>query len=500
MMAEVKSLFTGRLPAYVIPKLYRVHWDVNVDADVKRFHGKVDIEIELLQSTDELIIHCLDLDLHNVLIETSTRVFKSKEEILDKGNEIAYLRFADLILVSKSCILSMSFSGNFKSEGTGLSKFPFENAATGEKEHIIFTQFQPVLARCAFPCFDEPGLKAPFHLSLFTYSSSNADLREWTVLGNTQVKEESKMDSRTIEGHVYQGNFIQFEVSPPMSSYLLTFCVGKLTYVEDTLTSGDRTIQMRFYAPTGNEQKTKLPLQLSKKCIEFYTEFYGTAFPLAKLDSVANPGFPGGMENWGLIWYNDQNIYQLERAIKLKDRGISISFEKLIAHEIGHQWFGNLVTMKWWDDLWLNEAFTEWSAHKAIEHISPEFDLCSELYEKCTMDAFSSDSRVSSHPVQMKLKHSREISSAFDSVTYSKGCALIHMMAETIGQEVLREGLKCYFERYAYKATTTNDLWATLGGKSKEDIEAIMHSFTSVKGFPVVEVERKKNRIQATVA
>mmetsp|Transcript_7495 Transcript_7495/g.12035 ORF Transcript_7495/g.12035 Transcript_7495/m.12035 type:complete len:939 (+) Transcript_7495:30-2846(+) len=477
--------FDGRLPRHLVPEEYWVDWDVDVDANVDDFRGIVQVRMQLLEEADEIFIHAVDLKLDEVTVTVEGRSYVSHDQVVDRVNEVVCLKFSEIVPMTKDARLRMSFQGVFRAECTGLSKCAFDNNATGEREHFIFTQFQPTLARCALPCFDEPGLKACFNLSVFVYSSSGQALEEWVVLGNTEVEKES-----VEEKGCYSGKLVQFKASPKMSSYLLTFCVGKLTYIEDTLCMGGDEIRMRFYAPRGNEQKLIEPLEHTKKSVEFYTDFYGVPFPLSKLDSVANPGFPGGMENWGLIWYCESTMYNLEKAIKFNDTTTETGLRKFISHEVGHQWFGNLVTMEWWDDLWLNEAFTEWSAYKALEHILPDFDISRHIYEGCILNSMPDDSRASSHAVRMELKSSRDIASAFDSVTYKKGCALINMLGKWVGDQALKEGLRHYFGLYAYKATTTDQLWQVLETKSRVDICPVLDSFTFQKGLPVVEVER----------
>lgn len=337
------------------------------------------------------------------------------------------------------------------------------------KKNLIATQFESHHARKAFPCIDEPEAKATFDLTLKT---DKTDI----VLSNTNELHAKNIASRKIT---------TFETTPIMSTYLLAFVCGDMNFCEGKTKDG---VTIRSWACTARD-KSHLQYSVDEgiKILEFFTDYFQTTYPLDKLDMVALPDFDAGaMENWGLITYRE--------VVLLADpKNRSISTEQyvslVIAHEISHQWFGNLVTMKWWDDLWLNESFASVMEHIALDEIHPEWNQW-ELYT--SQDVLSTTSRdvySGIQPVVVAVNDPELIETLFDpGIVYAKGGRLIKMLREYIGDDDFRLGLKKYFEKFAYRNATRNDLWDSLGSVTKHDVPALMDAWITQPGMPVLHV------------
>ncbi len=366
----------------------------------------------------------------------------------------------------------LTFSAKISKEMLGIYKSNFTDK--GKKKSLIATQFESHHARKAFPCIDEPSAKATFDLTLITDKSD-------IVLSNTEEDSTKIINSRKIT---------TFKTTPKMSTYLLAFVTGDMHYIESIAKDGTL---IRSWACSARD-KTHLQYSVDEgvKILDFFSDYFQVPFPLKKLDMVALPDFDAGaMENWGLITYR-------EIVLLADPNNRSISSEQyvslVIAHEISHQWFGNLVTMKWWDDLWLNESFASIMEHIALDNIHPEWNQW-ELYT--SQDVLSTSSRdiyKDIQPVTVKVSDPELIESLFDpGIVYAKGGRLLKMLREYIGDSDFRIGLKKYFEKFAYSNATRNDLWDSLGSVTKHDVPALMDAWITQPGMPVIHVSESND-------
>jgi len=395
---------------------------------------------------------------------------------INKHEKLNELRLhSDQTLYSGLYTVEVEFSGNITNPMHGI--YPCYFMDNGEQKKLIATQFESHHAREAFPCIDEPEAKATFDLSLLT-------AKDHIVLANTPVVSEQKSANGLTE--------TIFETTPIMSTYLLAFVTGEMHCVEATTSDG---ILMRTWATVAQPIKS---LQYANneavKILEFFTDYFQTAFPLKKCDQVALPDFEAGaMENWGLVTYR-------EIALLADPDNRSLSSEQyvsmVIGHELSHQWFGNLVTMKWWDDLWLNESFASLMEHIALDGLHPDWFQWEQYTASDVIVCSSRDVFKDVQSVHVPVNHPDEISTLFDpAIVYAKGGRLLKMMREYIGDEAFRLALKNYFAKHAYKNTIGDDLWAEMSTASGKNIKDFMHPWLDQSGMPVVSIDQTGEKI-----
>jgi aminopeptidase N len=340
-----------------------------------------------------------------------------------------------------------------------------------QKQMLIATQFESHHAREAFPCIDEPEAKATFTLRLTTMAGQ-------TVLSNTPLL--NKTSSTTTET-------CTFATTPKMSTYLVAFVCGNMDYLEAKTSSG---VTVRTYATPDNAAHTKFALDVAVRCLEFYNRYFAIDYPLDKCDLVALPDFASGaMENWGCITFREQTLLVDPDNTSL---AVKQYVAMVIAHELAHQWFGNLVTMRWWTDLWLNEGFASWIEYLAVNECFPEWDIWTQFVVDEQERALTLDALQNTHPIEVKIQDPEEISSIFDTISYCKGSSVIHMLHNYLGADMFRNGLRHYLKTHAYGNTDTVDLWTALEQISKRPVREFMNHWTTRPGFPLVTVATER--------
>ena len=431
-------------------------------AEEKEFSGTVIIFGE--STSESILLHSKGLTIQSATIDNQPTDVSF--------GEFDELRLSQPNLKNGNHTIHIIFSGNITDAMHGL--YPCYFTHDGIKKQLFATQFESHHAREVFPCVDEPAAKAEYDLTLITRPGI-------TVLGNMPVKsEEENDDSLTTT----------FEKTPRMSSYLLAFVIGELHKKSARTKSG---VEVNVWAtPAQNENTLDFALDIATRSIDFYDEYFGVKYPLPKSDHVALPDFSSGaMENWGLITYRESCLLADPELTPESSRRFIAT---VIAHELSHQWFGNLVTMNWWNDLWLNESFANMMEYVAIDALQPDWHMWEDFATNEVTAALRRDSLDGVQSVQADVNHPDEISTLFDpAIVYAKGGRLLVMVRKLIGEEAFRAGLKSYFEKFAYKNTVGNDLWQELESASGQPIVNLMNAWISQPGLPVVSVSSSHN-------
>ncbi len=375
--------------------------------------------------------------------------------------------------------ISMEFEGRITDAMTGIYPCYWKDA-DGNEQKLIATQFESHHAREAFPCIDEPEAKATFALTLETDG-------EGSVLSNMPEDEKShtKAGKRTTV----------FQTTPRMSTYLLAFVTGKLHKKSAKTKSG---VEVSVWATTVQPPESlDFALDVATRSIEYFEDYFGVPYPLPKADHVALPDFSSGaMENWGLVTYRERVLLDYPGETSQSTREY---IALVVAHETSHQWFGNLVTMKWWDDLWLNESFANMMEYQAVNAMFPKWHVWNQFVASEGLAAFRRDASYGVQSVHVDVHHPDEISTLFDgSIVYAKGGRLLYMMKNFIGEKAFREGLSEYFKMHAYKNTTGNDLWSALSAASGKNVGAFMTPWLTRSGFPLVHVAQDGKEVVLT--
>ena len=447
------------LPAAAEPSRYFI--SVQPDAARLAFEGQVRAEFEVKTATDALVLNAADLEIRTAVLDTGARPSVS----LDRVREEATFRFERPLEPGKYA-LTIAYSGKINETANGLFAAPYKTRE-GEQKTMLVTQFEPGDARRLAPMWDEPAQKAVFVMDVTIPA-------EQMAVSNMPVAEEV-----ALEGGKKR---LRFAPSVEMSSYLLFLGVGDLDRLEGEV--GD--VKLGIVAKAGDSAKGQFALEATQQLLPYFNDYFGVDYALPKLDQIAVPGAGGfgAMENWGAILYFE--------PLLLWDPQLSSEADKqrifaVVGHEVAHQWFGNLVTMSWWDDLWLNEGFASWMETKATDQFHPEWRpwLQSLAGQEGAMGL---DARSSTHPIVQPVANVAQALQAFDAITYQKGEAVIRMIESFLGEDAFRDGVRAYMGKHAYANTVTDDLWTALERASGTPVKAIAADFTLQGGVPLITV------------
>ena len=458
------------LPGNVVP----LHYDLSVATDAAHltFTGTVGIDVEVKEATRSITLNAADLTFSHVRVDGAG---DEPRVTFDSKNETVTLDLASELAPGKHR-LTIDYAGTIFDHAAGL--FALDYKAGKASKRALFTQFENSDARRFLPCWDEPNRKATFSLTVTVPAHDLA-------VSNTPVA-KSERAGRGLKR-------VRFATTPRMSSYLLFLATGDLERVSRR--SGK--VDVGIVVKRGERAKAKYALDAAVRILPFLEDYFGVAYPLPKLDFIAGPGssqFFGAMENWGAIFYFERAILVDSKTTTENDRRRIFN---VIAHEMAHQWFGDLVTMDWWDDLWLNEGYATWMASKVTDHFHPEWDIPLDMID--TRDrAMSRDARAGTHPVIQHIRDVLQASQAFDAITYQKGGAVIRMLEDFVGADVFRQGVRNYMAAHAYGNAVTDDLWRELDKVSTTPVSDVAHDFTLQDGVPLVTVEPSDKGVRLT--
>jgi aminopeptidase N len=457
-----------RLPELAIPENYKLSFTPNFEKD--NFAGEETIQVRVLKPTSQIVLNAAAINFQSASIDSGGAVQKAKVT-LSKAGERAILAVATPLAPGPATIQTR-YTGILNNELRG---FYLGKLADGKK--YAATQFESTDARRAFPGFDEPAYKATFDVTVIADNGHRA-ISNAKVISDTPGPGAGK-------------HTVHFATTAKMSSYLVAVVVGDFEYIEGSADG----IPIRVYGPPGSKSYSSFALGIGEQCMKYYDQYFGIKYPFEKLDMIGLPDFAAGaMENTGLITYR-------ETLLQLDDARASVGKHKyvatVIAHEISHQWFGDLVTMKWWEDIWLNEGFATWMENKAVEALRPEWNL--DLEEvKDSLDALNVDSLQTTRPIHQAADNPAQIQELFDEIAYQKAGVVLGMVEAYLGPEVFRAGVHEYLSKYSYGNANAEDFWNTLALVSKEPVDRIMSSFVNQPGAPVVSLKSQCNEKSAT--
>ena len=453
------------LPSNVRPRHYRI--TLQPDLDKFTFDGLELIDVEIAETTSEIVLNADEMQVHTATLVKDGSSQRATAITPDGERETVTLSFANPIAPG-AAQLDLRFTGALNDKLRGFYRSQYVNPE-GEVSYLATTQFEATDARRAFPCWDEPSCKATFQLTLNIPT-------QMVAVSNTPIIDQAGLDAG------YKS--IMFARTPVMSTYLMAFVIGDLTYIEQEAVNNTR---VGVWTTRGKEEQGRFALETSARMLSFFNDYFGIPYPLEKLDHIAIPDFAAGaMENWGCITYRETALLVDPDN---SSAGTRQRVAEVVAHEMAHMWFGDLVTMEWWDDLWLNESFASWMGTKAVDWAFPEWQMWTQFVNMDTNRALSLDGLKNSHPIEQEVKDPSEISQLFDAISYSKGASVIRMLEQFLTPEVFQQGLHQYLNANQYANARTEHLWAALEEASQQPVTAIMGTWTGQMGYPVLRVE-----------
>jgi aminopeptidase N len=466
----------GKLPKEVVPTEYSIR--IIPDIDKLTFAGTETVNLNVRNRVRQLVLNALELKIEAASIDGKELPVSAIKT--DTKNELLTLTLPSELATSEHK-LTLHFTGKINEQGQGLFYMRYQEQGSGARKIMLGSQFEATDARRFFPCWDEPVFRARFQLTAVVPEN-------WLAVSNMPIESEKKIAG---------GKEVRFAATPPMSSYLNVFVAGELDFIE----SRSGPTQLRVITTKGKAEMGRYALEATAHILQYYNDYFGVAYPLPKLDQIAIPGgFGGAMENWGGITYYESKLLFDPKSSSAETKQ---DIYEVLAHEMAHQWFGDLVTMAWWDNLWLNEGFASWMGSKCTAHFNPQWEVW--LRREFPRDpsrrvgipkeaAMEGDARSTTHPIQQPVATEAEANSAFDDITYKKGQSFLRMLESFLGGDPFRGGIRHYIAAHMYSNTTTADLWNALSKASGKPVGEIAAGWTEQPGFPVVKLKREQGR------
>ncbi|MES1199480.1 MAG: M1 family metallopeptidase [Pseudomonadota bacterium] len=447
------------LPAGVTPIAY--HLTITPDAPHMTLAGDVTIDLNVAAPTTEIVVNALELTFDNVSLDNSRTAPQVR---FDEEGQTAHLTFPQAVSAGRHT-LHIAYHGKIYRAAQGM--FAYDYASAHGQERVLTTQFEAADARRFLPCFDQPDMKALWDVTAVV-------AQDRMVISNMPVADTAQAAQGMKRVH--------FATTPKMSSYLLFMGVGdfeRITTMQDGVEIGVVTIR-------GEVEKGRFALQSAAQLLHYYNDYFGTPYPLPKMDLVAVPGGGGfsAMENWGAILYFEDALLVDPNLSSERNRQ---TVYVVVAHEMAHQWFGDLVTMAWWDDIWLNEGFASWMERKVTDHFHPDWNTWMQGARR-QQDAMGLDARSSSHPIVQTINTVEEANNAFDRITYEKSRNVLRMIESYIGEDHFRDGVRAYMAAHKFGNARTADLWSSIEAASGTPMHQIAEDYTTRTGVPLMTV------------
>ena len=458
----------GKLPKEVVPKHYVLR--IEPVPGNERFTGRAEIEIEVAKPVGAIVLNASGLSFDSVRLTGGSESKTLKPEFSAAQEKVTLTPEAGPIAAG-AYRLAIDYRGGIARHPQGLYRvdYKLEEGGRPVDKVMLATQMEPVHARKLFPGWDEPVFRATFEMHAVV------DER-LTVVSNMPVTKEAPLPGGR--------KMISYQRSVSMSTYLVALFIGEMDKLEDSVDG----VALGIYTAKGKAARARYAMDATKQIVRYFNEYFGVPYALPKLDQIALPGGIGGaMENWGAIAYNEGRFLVDPAGSPLRHRQGAYT---IIAHEIAHQWFGNLVTMAWWDNLWLKEGFVQWMQNKTADRFHPEWGMRNRggLWRQAAM---SEDARRITHPIQTPVENDARAMDIFNAITYSKGEAFIAMLEGYLGEGLFRDGIRRYMKAHAFSSTTTADLWHHLSAASGQDVAAVAAPWTEQPGFPLVRVDSR---------
>src|SRR5215471_15464735 len=446
-----------RLPTVVTPS----HYDLAfvVDLARERFEGTETIRVNVAEPTSKVVLNAFEIQFRQATIGSGASA-QTAAVTLDESAQTATLTVSKPLAKGETEIHA-KFSGVLNTQLRG-----FYISKTKLRKYAV-TQFESTDARRAFPCFDEPSFKATFAVTL-TIDRGDTAISNGKVLSDTP-------------GPAITQHTMKFSTTPKMSSYLVAMTVGDFKCVDGAADN----IPIRICATPDKRELTHIALESAQQVLRYYDSYYAIKYPFGKLDVVAVPDFAAGaMENTGAIFYRETDLLAESKSASVNTRKTIAS---ILAHEMAHQWFGDLVTMAWWDDIWLNEGFATWMANKPLAALHPEWNMAVDE-EVETQQALTLDGLRATRPIHNDVTTPAEIDEAFDAIAYQKGAAVLRMIESYVGADTFRKGINAYLQAHAYGNATSEDFWKAIASTAQKPIERVLPTFVGQSGAPVLVV------------
>ncbi|KAF8212441.1 hypothetical protein K438DRAFT_1806516 [Mycena galopus ATCC 62051] len=494
-----------RLPVNVKPR----HYDVTVWTDLKafKFGGFVNISLDILEETSAVELNSNDLDLGSASIYSDVSQSQQLQsgQTIDKDLQRVTFTFPNALPAGSKAQLKVAFNGLLKSSMTGyyLAAWNAEEDGQTVKKHYALTQFEPTDARAAFPCWDEPELKATFGITMISHADtvnlSNMPAISEEVHAPGSNASDQSLEMSTLMSSLpseHKWKITRFETTPPMSSYIVAFANGPFVHLEQkaVMPLSGKTVPLRIYSTPDVIHQAAFALDVAARVLPIYETVFDVEYPLPKLDTLVASDFDAGaMENWGLITGRTT-------AFLLDPARADISAKKYVAmtqsHEVAHMWFGNITTMRWWDTLYLNEGFATLMGEVIIlDRIFPDWKANSAFISDHLQSALALDAKLSSHPIEVECPDANHINQIFDALSYSKAASVLRMLCDYVGEEKFLKGVSLYLKANLYGNTVTNDLFEGISTATGFDTVRIMDNWIKQQGFPVIAVTENANGI-----